>query len=100
MTPLKVRMVDINRRIVSDWLFRIILFIISALCAVPLVLILFFIVKKGISSINWGFLTHLPKPVGETGGGILNAITGSLLILIITAVIAIPIGFFAGLSVC
>lgn len=64
----------------------------TALATVPLLLILFYIFEKGISAINWQFLVEVPKPVGESGGGILNAIVGSLMIISIASIIAIPFG--------
>ena len=47
---------------------------------VPLALILFYVVKQGISSLSWAFFTHMPVPSGETGGGMANAIVGSLIV--------------------
>jgi phosphate transport system permease protein len=87
---------SIQYRLVKNILFKGIVLLISSLCAVPLVLVLYFIIKKGIATISWTFLTSLPKPVGETGGGIVNAITGTLLIILVASVIAIPIGVFGG----
>ena len=59
--------------------------------------ILFFITSKGISVINWEFLTQLPKPVGEAGGGILNAIIGTLMLITISTLLSVPIGVFTGI---
>jgi phosphate transport system permease protein len=70
--------------------------LLSGMVIVPLFLILFFIIKNGFSVINWGFLVHLPRPVGEAGGGISNAIVGSLILIMIASVLAIPIGVMAG----
>lgn len=61
--------------------------------------ILFFITRKGIAVINWRFLTHLPRPVGETGGGISNAIIGTLLLIPISTGFSVPIGILAGIFV-
>ncbi len=63
---------------------------------VPLVLILFYVIKQGFSSLNWDFFTRMPKPVGETGGGMANAIVGTLMLMGIASVIAIPVGLIAG----
>ena len=52
---------------------------------------------KGISSLNWAFLTQTPKPVGEAGGGMANAIAGSALILLIASAMGVPIGIGAGI---
>jgi phosphate transport system permease protein len=59
--------------------------------------IVFFITSKGISVVNWTFLTQLPKPVGETGGGILNAIIGTFILVIISILFSVPLGVFAGI---
>jgi phosphate transport system permease protein len=66
-------------------------------CVVPLLAILFFIIRAGVTKINWHFLINLPKPVGETGGGIANALVGSIIIIIVAAIIAIPIGILCGI---
>src|ERR1700729_2212867 len=63
----------------------------------PLIFILYYIIEKGITSINWNFFTQLPKPVGETGGGILNAIVGSAIIIFMACIIAIPISIAIGI---
>ena len=66
---------------------------------VPLVLILFYLLQRGIGALEWGFLFHNPKPVGEPGGGFANAIVGTLLLLALASAFAIPIGVIAGLYV-
>src|SRR5579863_9662641 len=63
----------------------------------PLVAIFGYLVYKGVGSINWAFLTQLPKPVGESGGGMANAIVGSVFILAIASVIGVPFGVGAGI---
>ena len=70
---------------------------LSVLCTIPLFLILAYIIKQGVTKINWHFLVNLPKPVGEAGGGIANALIGSLLIVLCAAVIAIPTGILGGI---
>jgi phosphate transport system permease protein len=65
-------------------------------CVIPLIAILFYIIKAGASKINWNFLTNIPKPVGEAGGGIANALAGSMIIILVASVIAIPIGILCG----
>ena len=66
------------------------------LALVPLVLILFYVMKEGISSLNLAFFTHMPKPVGETGGGMANAIVGTLILIGLAALFAVPVGCIAG----
>jgi len=64
---------------------------------VPLVAIFSYLVIKGIGSINWAFLTQTPKPVGEPGGGMANAIGGSVLVLGIASLLGVPVGIGAGI---
>lgn len=61
-----------------------------------LFLILGYLIYNGGHSLNWAFFTQLPKPVGETGGGMANAIIGSLKLLLLAALIGLPIGLLAG----
>jgi len=63
----------------------------------PLIAIFGYLVYRGIGSINWAFLTQTPKPVGEVGGGMANAIVGSLIILAIASIIGVPFGVGAGI---
>ena len=67
------------------------------LALVPLVLVLSYVLTQGFSSINWAFFTHMPTPVGESGGGMANAIVGSLLVTGMGALFAIPVGLIAGI---
>lgn len=70
------------------------------LCALSVLLILFNIlwhlIVQGITSINLDFFTHLPKAVGEKGGGMANAIVGTLILLILAVCIGVPLGLGAG----
>jgi phosphate transport system permease protein len=73
---------------------------ISGLCTLLVVSVLFFILGyllwNGGRSLSWDFFTKLPKPSGETGGGMANAIIGSGKILLLATFIGVPIGFLAG----
>lgn len=62
----------------------------------PLCAIFGYLLYKGVGSINWAFLTQTPKPVGEAGGGMANAIAGTALILAIASLVGVPIGIGAG----
>lgn len=62
----------------------------------PLVAILFYLVYKGASSLNLAFFTHIPAPVGQSGGGMSNGIVGSGIILLLASLMGIPIGIAAG----
>jgi phosphate transport system permease protein len=63
---------------------------------VPLVFILFYVLQKGFTSLNWDFFTKMPKPVGETGGGMANAMLGTLYLIGIATAVAVPVGLIAG----
>ncbi len=67
------------------------------LALVPLGFVLFFVVSQGIRSINFAFFTHLPLPVGEPGGGMANAIVGTLIVSGLAAAMAVPIGVLSGI---
>jgi phosphate transport system permease protein len=67
------------------------------LVLLPLGAIFGYLIYKGLGSINWAFLTQIPKPVGEAGGGMANAIAGSAYILAIASVMGVPIGIGAGI---
>ncbi len=77
--------------------FQILIYVLAFACVIPLLFILFYILKAGLTKINWHFLVNIPKPVGESGGGIANALLGSVLIIAVASVIAIPIGIMAGI---
>jgi phosphate transport system permease protein len=84
-----------SRRVINN-----VMLTFSGLCTVLVVSVLFFILGylliHGASSLNWAFFTQLPKPSGETGGGMANAIVGSAKVLLLATVIGVPIGFLAG----
>src|SRR3989304_9339008 len=74
--------------------------VISVICVfvvmVPLILILYDSLSKGINYINWDFFTKMPKPVGETGGGMANAIVGTGIMVAIGSIFSIPVSVMAG----
>ena len=69
----------------------------AVLVLVPLLAIFIYLLMKGIGSINWAFLTQIPKPPGEPGGGMANAIVGSGVILLLASLIGIPLGIGCGI---
>lgn len=68
----------------------------AVVVTVPLFLILGTVVYRGLSELNWSFLTQIPRPIGEIGGGMANAIVGSVMILLLASVIGIPLGIGSG----
>lgn len=75
-------------------------FIISlttGICLLPLFLVLYYLFKNGISSLNIEFFLNNPKPIGEVGGGMANAIVGSLIVIGLSSLIGIPSGLIIGI---
>jgi phosphate transport system permease protein len=87
----------VRKRITTDRLFKGMVIVLSFVMILPMFFILFFIVKNGISVIDWTFLTHLPKPMGEAGGGISNAIVGTAMLIIISSLLSVPLGILTGI---
>jgi phosphate transport system permease protein len=85
------------RRRVTDHFMTGMAVLTVILVLAPLVAIFAYLVYKGIGSINWAFLTQTPKPEGEPGGGMANAIVGSGLILGVASLIGVPLGIGAGI---
>jgi phosphate transport system permease protein len=84
-----------RRRVLSNvvvWLCG--LAVVVAL--IPLALVFFYVIKQGFASLNWAFFTRMPKPVGEAGGGMANAILGTFFLIVIASSLAMPVGMIAG----
>jgi len=64
---------------------------------VPLVMVFYYTIAQGIGSVNWDFFTQMPKPVGETGGGMANAIVGTGILLGLGSLFGLPISIFSGI---
>jgi phosphate transport system permease protein len=86
---------DARRRLVSN--------LIVAACAgavvlalLPLAFILFFVLSQGLPALDGAFFTELPKPVGETGGGMANAMVGTVMLLGMAGLLGVPLGITAG----
>jgi phosphate transport system permease protein len=77
-------------------LASVVAFVSAVLVITPLGLVFFHLVVNGASSLNWDFFTKLPAPVGAVGGGMVNAIVGSLELLALAGAIGIPIGVLGG----
>ena len=85
-----------TRRIKSGF-FTGLVVLLCFLAVLPLFLIFADLVHKGASSINWDFFVKIPVPAGQSGGGVSNAIVGTIIIVLIACVIGIPIGIGTGL---
>ncbi len=89
-----------NPRIMWRKSLNYVMLSLTGVSALGVVSILFFIlgylIWNGGKSLNWSFFTQLPKPVGETGGGMANAIVGSLKLLMLAALMGLPVGLLTG----
>lgn len=90
----KLQITDLNfrRRKVSDKVATISVMICAAITVSMLVIIVGYIIYRGASHLDWHFITSLPAPAGEPGGGIANALVGSLIIVALASLMAVPIG--------
>jgi phosphate transport system permease protein len=85
-----------NWRKCKNELIQAATFACAILVVTPLLLVFYHLIKEGFTSINWAFFTQLPKAVGESGGGMGNAIAGTFTLLGQAAVIGVPIGVLGG----
>jgi phosphate transport system permease protein len=85
------------RRRLTNWLALGSITLAALIVTVPLFLILGTVVVRGLGTFNWAFLTQIPKPIGEEGGGMGNAILGSVLLLGFASLIGVPLGIGAGI---
>jgi len=77
--------------------FQVLTVVLAFACVIPLIAILIYIIRAGITKINWNFITNVEKPVGEIGGGIAHALLGSVLVIFFASVMAIPVGILCGI---
>jgi phosphate transport system permease protein len=85
------------RRRLTNWIALGSITLAALIITVPLFLILGTVVVRGLGTFNWAFLTQIPKPIGEEGGGMGNAILGSVLLLGFASLIGVPLGIGAGI---
>jgi phosphate transport system permease protein len=83
-------------RKIKSGLASTIAFVSALLVIAPLGLVFFYLLVNGAGSVNWDFFTKLPAPVGAVGGGMVNAIVGSLELLALAGAIGIPVGVLGG----
>jgi phosphate transport system permease protein len=85
------------RRSVINQLANGLAILSTLLVIAPLIAIFVYLLVKGASSLNLAFFTQVPKPVGESGGGMANAIVGSGILLLVGSAIGVPLGIGAGI---
>ncbi|MCK9328776.1 MAG: phosphate ABC transporter permease PstA [Candidatus Cloacimonetes bacterium] len=86
-----------NKRILLDKIFKYLLILMATIILIPLFLILYFLFSKGIQALNWNFFYKMPAAMGDLGGGIANAIVGTIILILTASIIAIPIGILVGI---
>jgi phosphate transport system permease protein len=86
---------DFRRKLIN-WAMCAVLALAAALVLIPLLSVFAYVVKQGISSVNWNFFTQLPKPVGETGGGMANALLGTIELVLLAMLVGVPWGVATG----
>jgi phosphate transport system permease protein len=84
------------RRTATNYFVSALSILATIVVIIPLVVILFYLIYKGASSLNLAFFTHIPAPVGQEGGGMANSIVGSGIILLVASLMGIPVGIAAG----
>ncbi|HJR65459.1 MAG TPA: phosphate ABC transporter permease PstA [Gemmatimonadaceae bacterium] len=87
----------VRRRRVANTAMTAVLAAAALVATLPLIFILWHLVREGASALSLDFFTQMPKPVGEAGGGLANAIVGTLILIGIATAIGLPIGVGAGL---
>ena len=85
------------RRRISNWVALGAIIAATAIVMVPLFLIVGTVAYHGIAGLNWAFFTQNPKPPGEIGGGMANALVGSGIVLLVASAIGIPLGIGTGI---
>lgn len=96
MNPQTVSPISLRRRVTNHVMTGAAVLTVVLVLA-PLIAIFGYLMYRGIGSVNLAFLTQTPKPVGEPGGGMANAIAGSVFILAIASLIGVPFGIGAGI---
>jgi len=91
------RVLTLRRRRITDRVMTYLCLGALLVAIAPLASVLGYVTLRGASSVTWDFFTHLPAPVGEAGGGMANALVGTLLLVALASCVGIPIGIFGGL---
>ncbi len=86
-----------NWRQFKDWLMQAVTLACAILVVTPLVLVFYHIIREGFGAINWAFFTQLPPGPGESGGGMANAIVGTLILMALAPIVGVPVGVLGGI---
>src|SRR5205823_663713 len=88
---------SLRMRHAVDHLMTSVCALLSLAALIPLGSLLWLVISRGVPGLSWTFFTALPSPVGEPGGGVGNAVLGTLYIVLLASSIGLPIGLGAGL---
>ena len=97
--PLRARTSNRLWRVFANHLATVAAVGATILVMAPLIAIFCYLIYRGASSLNFAFFTQIPKPVGEVGGGMANAIVGSGVLLAIASLMGVPIGIAGGIYI-
>jgi phosphate transport system permease protein len=86
-----------RRRNLTNAFMRALAFLCAILVITPLMLVFYHLLKEGVGALNWDFFTQLPKPVGEPGGGMANAIVGTGILITLASLLGVPVGVLGGI---
>lgn len=86
---------DFRRKIIN-YIMRVVLLLAAFVAIAPLVSVFVYVIQQGFPALNWSFFLELPKPVGVSGGGMANAMLGSIVMIALAAAVGIPVGIAAG----
>ena len=92
----KYKRLKYYRRKITNVIMLSLSFISAVITIIPLILVFYYTISKGIAHLNINFFTKLPTPIGEPGGGMVNAIVGTLILIGIGGAIGIPVGILTG----
>jgi phosphate transport system permease protein len=95
--PLRASNINIHSRRIKSGIVTGLAILATIVVIAPLIAILLYLLKQGVTSLNWNFFTKIPVPAGESGGGMENAIVGSGVVLALASLIGIPLGIGAGI---
>lgn len=85
-----------KRRKARSFVMTFLVGVASGLAVMPLFFVFIFVLKNGFPAFDWNFFTSLPAPMGQTGGGMANALLGSIIMVAAASVVAIPLGVLVG----
>lgn len=95
LRPAQLARRDFQRKQINRF-FLVLLGLSSFIAVAPLIAVFSYVVQQGYPALHWGFFTELPANIGESGGGMGNAILGSLILILLASMIGVPIGLGAG----